>query len=59
MRLYTVGPVEMRDEIFTLRGRRESVPYFRTQEFSDMMFELDTMFREFAGAGESAQAVYL
>lgn len=59
MRLFTVGPVEIRNEIFALREKRASVPYFRTQEFSCMMLELDAILRDLAGAKESARSVYL
>ena len=48
MRLFTIGPVEMFDEVKAVRGNGESVPYFRTQEFSDMMLETDRLLRKFA-----------
>lgn len=59
MRLFTIGPVEMFDEVKTVRGNGESVPYFRTQEFSEMMLESDRLLRKFAGAEESSRVVYL
>lgn len=59
MRLFTIGPAEMFDEVKALRGNGESVPYFRTREFSDMMLETDRLLHKFAKAGESSRAVYL
>ena len=59
MRLFTIGPVEMFDEVKAVRGNGESVPYFRTQEFSDMMLDIDLLLRKFAGTGESSRTVYL
>lgn len=59
MRLFTIGPVEMFDEVKAVRGNGESVPYFRTQEFSDMMLDTDRLLCKFAGTGESSHTVYL
>ena len=59
MQLFTIGPTEMFDEVKEVRGRADSVPYFRTQEFSDMMLETDRLLRKFAGAKDSAQTIYL
>lgn len=39
MRLFTVGPVEMFDRTLALRGNQ--IPYFRCQEFSDVMLEIE------------------
>ena len=39
MKLFTVGPVEMYEN--TLKISAEPIPYFRNQEFSDVMLELD------------------
>ena len=59
MRLFTIGPVEMFDEVKAVRGNGESVPYFRTQEFSDMMLDTDRLLRKFAGTVESSRTIYL
>ena len=59
MRLFTIGPVEMFDEVKAVRGNGESVPYFRTQEFSDMMLETDRLLRKFAKTAESSRVIYL
>lgn len=57
MKLFTVGPVEMLDEIKKVGG--EQVPYFRTQEFSNLMLESDELLRCFMNAGEGAKSIYL
>lgn len=59
MRLFTVGPVEMFDEVKRVRGNGESVPYFRTREFSDMMLETDRLLRKFAKTADSSRVIYL
>ena len=59
MRLFTIGPVEMFDEVKEIRGNGESVPYFRTREFSEMMLETDRLLRKFADTAESSRTVYL
>uniref|UniRef100_UPI0038904407 aminotransferase class V-fold PLP-dependent enzyme n=1 Tax=Anaerovibrio sp. TaxID=1872532 RepID=UPI0038904407 len=59
MRLFTVGPVEMFDEVKAIRADKDSVPYFRTKEFSELMLETDELLRKFAKAGEGAKTVYL
>ena len=59
MKLFTVGPVEMFDEVKAIRADRDSVPYFRTKEFSEMMLETDDLLRKFAHAGEGARTIYL
>lgn len=37
----------------------EQVPYFRTQEFSDIMLENESLMKEFVNAPESAKAVFI
>ena len=59
MRLFTIGPVEMFDEVKAVRGNGESVPYFRTQEFSEIMLETDRLMRKFADTAETSRTVYL
>ena len=41
MKLFTVGPVEMFPETLNIAGKQ--LPYFRTQDFSDMMLEADSL----------------
>lgn len=59
MRLFTVGPVEMFDEVKVVRAQAGSVPYFRTKEFSELMLETDELLRKFANAEDEAKTVYL
>lgn len=54
---FTVGPV-MSDEAVLHIGS-EQVPYFRTQEFSDIMFENERLMLRFAGAPEGSRAVFI
>ena len=44
MKLFTVGPVEMYES--TLKISAEPIPYFRNQEFSDVMLELDNNMKD-------------
>ena len=57
MRLFTIGPVEMQDEIRALGG--EAVPYFRTPEFSDLMLDSDCLLKKLMGTAETSEAIYL
>lgn len=57
MKLYTVGPVEMYDEILEIRGKQ--LPYFRTEEFSAMMLQADAMLHRIIRAPEGAKTIYL
>lgn len=59
MRLFTVGPVEMFDAVKAVRADKDSVPYFRTKEFSELMLETDELLRKFAKAGAGTKTVYL
>lgn len=43
MKLFTVGPTEMYDEIKFVGGKQ--VPYFRTKEFSDVMLSIDCLLK--------------
>lgn len=54
---FTVGPVMSDQEILAIGG--EQVPYFRTQEFSDLMFENESLMKEFVNAPENAKAVFI
>lgn len=57
MRLFTVGPVEMEDEIRLMGG--EPIPYFRTPEFSDLMLDMDRMLKDLMGASQDDKSVYI
>lgn len=54
---FTVGPVMSSEEI--LRIGSEQVPYFRTDEFSQIMFENEKLMKTFSGAEEDARVVFI
>ena len=54
---FTVGPVQASDEVRKIGG--EQVPYFRTQEFSDIMLENEKIIKKLAKASESSKAVFI
>ena len=58
MKLFTIGPVQMFEEIKNFR-RNIEIPYFRTKEFSNLMLETDLLLKKFAGTAESSQSIYL
>ena len=54
---FTVGPVQA--DLDILKIGAEQVPYFRTKEFSDLMFENEKLMKEFSNAPESAKVVFI
>ncbi len=54
---FTVGPVMSSEEILSIGG--EQVPYFRTQEFSDIMLENESLMKEFVNAPADSKAVFI
>ena len=54
---FTVGPVMCSDEVCAVGG--EQVPYFRTPEFSKIMFENEKLMLNFAKAPEGSKAVFM
>ena len=54
---FTVGPVQSSAEVRKIGA--EQTPYFRTAEFSEVMFENERLMKEFAGAGENSRAVFI
>lgn len=54
---FTVGPVQSSEEIRKIGS--EQVPYFRTQEFSELMFENERFMKKFAKAEENARVVFV
>lgn len=54
---FTVGPVMCSDEIRAVGG--EQVPYFRTSEFSEVMFENERLMLEFANAPKGSRAAFM
>ena len=57
MKLFTVGPTQMRKEILDVR--HQQVPYFRTDEFSDVMLDSDRLLKKFMNAPSGAKSIYL
>ncbi|MDE6554299.1 MAG: aminotransferase class V-fold PLP-dependent enzyme [Muribaculaceae bacterium] len=54
---FTVGPVMSSPDILAIGG--EQVPYFRTQEFSDIILENEALMKEFVHAPEEAKVVFI
>lgn len=54
---FTVGPVMSSEEILAIGG--EQVPYFRTQEFSDIMLENEHLMKKFVNAPLESRTVFL
>ena len=54
---FTVGPVMSSDAVCAIGA--EQVPYFRTQEFSELMFENERLVKQFAGAAEDARVCFV
>lgn len=54
---FTVGPV-MSSELVRAIGA-EQVPYFRTPEFSELMFENERLVKKFAKADENARVCFM
>lgn len=54
---FTVGPVQSSEKVREIGA--EQVPYFRTQEFSDLMLENERLILNFTNAPEKSRAVFL
>ena len=54
---FTIGPVQASDAVRQIGY--EQVPYFRTSEFSEIMFENEKLIKKFANAEDDARAVFL
>ncbi len=54
---FTVGPVQSSDEVRAVGA--EQVPYFRTAEFSQIMFENEKWMLKFAHAPQGSRVVFL
>lgn len=57
MKLFTVGPVEMDERIREIGG--QPIPYFRTDEFSQIMFDIEKKFLALLHAPENAKLITL
>lgn len=54
---FTVGPVQSSENVRKIGY--EQVPYFRTSEFSEIMFENERLMKKFAGAENDARVIFL
>lgn len=54
---FTLGPVQTSEVVRSIGA--EQIPYFRTAEFSEMMFENERMIKELTFAEEEARTVFL
>lgn len=54
---FTVGPVQMSDSIRKIGGQQ--IPYFRTREFSRLMFENEKLLKELLCADERTRMISL
>lgn len=54
---FTVGPVQSSDAVRALGA--EQVPYFRTEEFSELMFENERLVKKFAKAPEGSRVAFI
>lgn len=56
-KLFTIGPAQMYQH--TVDVRNHVVPYFRTQEFSEMMLDSASLIKKFEGAEDDAEVIFL
>ena len=54
---FTVGPVQSNKTVTQIGG--EQVPYFRTQEFSDVMYENEKLIKKFTNASNDDRVVFI
>ena len=54
---FTVGPVQTFDDVLRIGGQQ--IPYFRTEEFSEIMFENESLIKKFAKASEDSRVVFI
>ena len=54
---FTVGPVQSNETVRNIGY--EQVPYFRTQEFSDLMLENESLMKKFLNASSESKAIFL
>lgn len=54
---FTVGPVQSCKEILSIGS--EQIPYFRTKEFSKIMFENEKLIKKFVNANSNSRTVFL
>lgn len=54
---FTVGPVQSNDKVREIGS--EQVPYFRTEEFSNIMLENERIMKKLANASETSKVVFI
>lgn len=54
---FTVGPVQSNDVVREIG--QEQVPYFRTKEFSELMFENEKLMKKMSKAADDARVVFI
>ena len=54
---FTVGPVQSSDAVRAIGA--EQVPYFRTTEFSELMFENEALMKKFSKAAEDSRVLFI
>ena len=54
---FTVGPVQSSEAVLALGA--EQVPYFRTAEFSELMFENERLVKKFAKASDDSRVAFI
>lgn len=54
---FTVGPVQSNEEVLQIGAQQ--VPYFRTEEFSQIMLENEKLIKKFAKAKDDARVVFI
>lgn len=54
---FTVGPVQSSEAVRAIGA--EQVPYFRTSEFSEVMFENERLIKKFALASDDSKVVFI
>lgn len=57
MKLFTLGPVEMFP--FTKLIDEKKIPYFRTDEFSSLMLESESLLKKLVGTDGSSKVIFL
>jgi len=54
---FTVGPVQSSETVRAIGA--EQVPYFRTSEFSEVMFENERLIKKFAFASDDSKVIFI
>ncbi|MBO4996336.1 MAG: alanine--glyoxylate aminotransferase family protein [Muribaculaceae bacterium] len=54
---FTVGPVMANNEVLSIGG--EQVPYFRTQEFSNIVLENEYLMKKFVNASDGSKVIFI